>query len=114
VYLGPAYRSGNSYVDENGKIAFFYDEERGFRSLAESLAFAERIEGLASPLVRAMLAPDRLETNTPDLLRRTADAGRDLDIPIRQHCCQSGLEFDRITSAYGMTPLEWMDSLGVL
>ena len=106
VYLGPAYRAGNSYVEEDGRIAFFHDEERGLRNLAGALAFAERIEGLASPLVRAMLAPDRLETNTPDLLRRTADAGRDR--------CQSALEFDRITGAYGMTPLEWMDSLGVL
>jgi cytosine/adenosine deaminase-related metal-dependent hydrolase len=114
VYLGPAYRTGNSYVDENGKIAFHYDEERGFQSFAASLAFAERIEAQASPLVRAMLAPDRIETCTPELLRLTADAGRDLDIPIRQHCCQSELEFDRITSAYGMTPLEWLDSLGVL
>ncbi len=114
VYLGPAYRSGNSYVDENGKIAFHYDEERGFRSFAESLAFAERIEAKASPLVRAMLAPDRLETNTPEMMRRTAAAGRDLDIPIRQHCCQSELEFNRIIETYGMTPLEWMDSLGVL
>lgn len=114
VYLGPAYRTGNSYVDDDGRIAFFYDEERGFRSFADSLAFAERIEGLASPLVRAMLAPDRIETCTPDLVRRTADAGRDLDIPVRQHCCQSDLEFTRITATYGMTPLEWLDSLGAL
>ncbi|MCT7663248.1 amidohydrolase family protein [Shinella kummerowiae] len=114
VYLGPAYRAGNSYVDENGRIAFHFDEERGLRNFADSLAFAERIEGLGSPIVRAMLAPDRIETGTPELMRRTAAAGRDLDIPIRQHCCQSELEFDRITSAYGMTPLEWLDSIGAL
>lgn len=114
VYLGPAYRAGNSYVDENGRIAFHFDEERGLRNFAESLAFAERIEGLGSSTVRAMLAPDRIETGTPELMRRTVAAGRDLDIPIRQHCCQSELEFDRITSAYGMTPLEWLDSIGAL
>ena len=114
VYLGPAYRSGNSYVDDQGRIAFHYDEARGLENFAQSLAFAERIEALASPLVRAMLAPDRIETCTPELVRRTVAAGRDLDIPIRQHCCQSELEFDRITAAYDMTPLEWLDSLGAL
>ena len=114
VYLGPAYRTGNSFVDENGRIDFHFDEARGLHNFAGSLAFAERIEALSSPLVRAMLAPDRIETCTAELLRRTADAGRDLDIPVRLHCCQSELEFNRIVSAYDATPLEWLDSLGIL
>ena len=47
-------------------------------------------------------------------MRRTVTAGRELDIPIRQHCYQSEMEFDRITVAYDMTPLECLDSLGAL
>ena len=57
AYLGPAYRNGNSYVDDQRRIVFHYDEARGLGSFAQSLDLAERIEALASPLVRAMLAP---------------------------------------------------------
>lgn len=114
VYLGPAYRAGNSFVDDDGKIGFYFDEERGLANLAGAVAFAERIEAMASPLVRAMLAPDRIETGTAEFLRRTAAAGNDLDVPVRLHCCQSELEFDRIVAVHDATPLEWLDSLGVL
>ena len=37
--------------------------------------FCERFEGAAGGLIRTMLAPDRIETCTPELLRRTAAAG---------------------------------------
>ncbi len=114
VYLGPAYRTGNSFVNENGKIDFHFDEERGFRNFEESLAFARRIEAEGSPLVKAMLAPDRIETCTPALLKRTAEAARDLDIPVRLHCAQSALEFNRIVDTYGLSPIEFLRSLDIL
>ena len=38
----------------------------------KAAAFAARIEGRAGGLIRAMFAPDRIETCTPALLQRTA------------------------------------------
>jgi cytosine/adenosine deaminase-related metal-dependent hydrolase len=61
-----------------------------------------------------MLSPDRVETCTPELLRRTAAASRDLDIPLRQHCCQSKIEYDLVLQQHGMSPPEWLQSLGYL
>ncbi len=39
VYLGPAYRSGNSFVRDDGAIDLFFDEERGLRGLADAERF---------------------------------------------------------------------------
>jgi cytosine/adenosine deaminase-related metal-dependent hydrolase len=114
VYLGPAYRTGNQVVSEQGVIGTCYDEPRGLAELDAAIAFAERIEGTAGGLVRAMLSPDRIETCTPELLRRTAEASRELDIPVRQHCCQSKIEYDLVLQQHGMSPPEWMQSLGYL
>ena len=114
VYLGPAYRTGNTFVHEDGRIDFHFDEERGLRNFDEALDFAKRIEASGSSLVRAMLAPDRIETCTPALLQKTAEAARDLDIPARLHCCQSRLEFDAILARHGRSPLEWLQSLGIV
>lgn len=114
TYLGPGYRTGNQVVDADGKISTHYDEPRGLAELDAAIDFCRRFEGTAGGLVRTMLAPDRIETCTPDLVRRTAAAGRDLQVPIRQHSCQSKIEYDLVLQQHGMSPPEWMASLGLL
>ncbi|MCU0820406.1 MAG: amidohydrolase family protein [Beijerinckiaceae bacterium] len=114
VYLGPAYRTGNQVVSADGTIGTHYDEPRGLAELDAAIDFAQRVEGAAGGLIRGMFAPDRIETCTAELLRRTAAAARDLDMPIRQHSCQSKIEYDLVLAQHGMSPPEWMASLGYL
>jgi cytosine/adenosine deaminase-related metal-dependent hydrolase len=114
VYLGPAYRSGNQVVEPDGSIVPWFDEERGLANLEEAIGFCEAFEGRAGGLIRTMLAPDRIETCTPALLRRGAAAARDLGVPLRQHCCQSRVEYEMVLALYGMSPPEWLASLGAL
>ncbi len=114
AYLGPGYRTGNQVVEADGTITTYYDEERGLRELDEAIAFCKRFEGTGGGLIRTMLAPDRIETCTPELVRRTAAAGRELGVPVRQHSCQSKIEYDLVLAQHGMSPPEWMASLGLL
>jgi cytosine/adenosine deaminase-related metal-dependent hydrolase len=114
VYLGPAYRSGGLVVEDDGRIVPAFDEARGLRGLDDAIAFCRAHDGTQGGLVRAMLAPDRIETCTPALLRRTADAVRELDIPVRLHCCQSRMEVEMVVDRYGISPPEWLASLGFL
>lgn len=114
AYLGPAYRTGNQLVEEDGRITTHYDEQRGLAELDAAIGFARRHEGAAGGLIRGMLAPDRIETSTAELLGRTAVASRDLDIPVRLHCCQSKIEYDLVLAQHGMSPPEWLESLGFL
>ncbi len=114
VYLGPAYRSGHTYVDGAGRIRCHYDAARGMAGLEQAVAFADEVEGLYDGRVRAMLSPDRIETCTPELLRASAAAARERAIPIRLHCCQSRLEYDLVREQHGMSPPEWLRSLGFL
>ena len=114
VYLGPAYRTGNLVVQPGGTITEFYDEPRGLAGLDAAEAFCRAHEGRAGGLVRTMLAPDRVETCTETLLRRTAAAGEALDVPLRLHCCQSRMEYDRVVARTGQSPPEWLAGLGLL
>ncbi|KRD95935.1 N-ethylammeline chlorohydrolase [Bosea sp. Root381] len=114
AYLGPAYRTGNQVVEADGRIITHYDEARGLAELDAAIAFCERFEGAAGGLIRTMLAPDRIETSTAELLRRTAAAGRSLGVPVRLHCCQSKIEYDLVLAQHGMSPPEWLASLGFL
>jgi len=114
VYLGPAYRTGNSFVSNTGKIDFYFNEEQGMKGLEQASQFAKSFEGRAGGLIRTMLSPDRIETCTEKLLVKTAAVGRELDIPVRLHCCQSALEYNTVVSMYAKSPAEWLRDLKFL
>ena len=114
VYLGPAYRTGNTLVRHDATLDTYFDEARGLAGLAEAVRFCREFEGRAGGLVRTMLAPDRIETCTSELLRRSAVAAAELGVPIRLHCCQSLNEYETVLKLHGMGPLEWLASLGFL
>jgi cytosine/adenosine deaminase-related metal-dependent hydrolase len=114
VYLGPAYRAGNTFVRHDGTLDFHFDEARGLDGLADAEQFCRQFEGRGNGLVGTMLAPDRIETCTPELLRRSAAAARDLDVPIRLHCCQSLFEYETVVRLHGKSPPEWLADLDFL
>ena len=56
-------------------------------------AFAARYEGAYGGRVKTMLFPYRLDACTPELLRETKAAARELNVPIRIHVAQFLPEF---------------------
>lgn len=114
VYLGPAYRTGGQVVDAAGTIRAVYDEPRGLAGLEDAAAFARRIEGRAQGRIRAMFAPDRIETCTPALLARTAALAAELGAPVRQHCLQSETELRLVQDQHGVSPIRFMADNGAL
>ena len=114
VYLGPAYRTGGQVTDESGTIRAVYDEARGLAGLEEAAAFARSIDGIAGGRIRAMFAPDRIETCTETLLRRTHAIAAEMGAPVRQHSCQSPIETRLVREQHGTTPIDWLDRIGAL
>ena len=114
IYLGPAYRTGNQLVEADGRIGTMFDEARGLKGLDDAIEFCKQHEGAHGGLIRTMLAPDRVETCTETLLKRSTAAAADLDVPVRLHCCQSPIEIEIVRRLHGMTPPEWLQNLGFL
>ncbi len=106
--------TGVEVVRQDGSFYTHWDEDRGLRGLKDTERFIRAHDGAHGGLIRGMLAPDRIENCTPELIRRTAAAAQELDVPVRLHCCQSMGEFDAIVARYDMTPLEWLKSTGFL
>jgi cytosine/adenosine deaminase-related metal-dependent hydrolase len=91
-----------------------FDEARGLEELAEAAAFAKRIHGSANGLISGMFAPDRVETCTEALLRKTFAHADDMDMPVRLHMAQGEMELQTVRRLQGTTAPQWLDSLGVL
>jgi cytosine/adenosine deaminase-related metal-dependent hydrolase len=114
AYLGPCYMSGITVTDEQGRLSQHWDEARGLAGLAEAVRFIRDFDGAHQGLVRAMLAPDRIETCTPALLEGTARAARETGVPVRLHCCQSPYELELVKTLRGASPYRWLKELGLL
>ena len=86
VYLGPAYRTGNTYVRDDGAIDCHFDEERGLRGLDEAIRFCRSVRG-------ARRRPDPHHAGAGPAsrpARRSCCAApprpaRDLAVPVRLH-----------------------------
>ena len=111
VFLGPAYRSGGTLVDDSGQFHLHFDEPRGMQGLAEARAFIQRRAGDAGGLINGLLAPDRVETNTKTLMQATMAAAEDLDVPVRLHMAQGKLELEMMRLHHGCTAAEWLTSI---
>ena len=71
AYLGPCYMAGVSFIRDDGSRGTFADEPRGLARLDTAVEFVRAFEGAHGGLVRGMLAPDRIENCTPELIRRS-------------------------------------------
>ncbi|WP_371364526.1 amidohydrolase family protein [Pseudomonas sp. QL9] len=114
TYLGPCYMSGMTYAREDGSAAQHWDEAAGMAGLDAAVRFFADFDGAHGGLVRGALLPDRIETCTPALLERSAAMQRELNAPLRLHCCQSHYEVDLVQRLYGLSSLQWLDRLGLL
>ena len=114
VYLGPAYRTGLSMIHPDGGFDMHWNEERGLQGLEDAVAFAKAFDGRDDGLIRAMLAPDRIEGCTVELLRRTSEASAELNCPVRLHCCQSQIEVDTIEQRFGKSSINVLHDLDFL
>jgi cytosine/adenosine deaminase-related metal-dependent hydrolase len=114
AYLGPCYMTGVEVIRADGSFFTHWDEARGLQGLADAERYIRDFDGAHGGLIRGMLAPDRIENCTPELIRRSAQVAADMGVPVRLHCCQSLDEFGSIVERHGMTPVEWLSSLGFL
>ncbi len=114
VWLGPAYRAGGMVCTAPGVLEPRFDEGRGLSGLADAIAFVEAQAGRFGGLVQGMLAPDRVETCTEALVRRTMDAARDLGLPVRLHMAQGRMERDTVQALHGTTAPQWLAGFGAL
>nr|WP_225927233.1 amidohydrolase family protein [Pseudomonas ekonensis] len=114
TYLGPCYMSGMSYWRADGTLAHHWDEARGLAGLDDAERFFKDFDGAHDGLIRSALLPDRIQTCTLALLQRTAALSRELNAPVRLHCCQAPGEVAMVERLHGTSPLGWLQRLDLL
>ncbi|MGG1661942.1 amidohydrolase family protein [Brevibacillus sp. NRS-1366] len=114
MYMGPSYQSGMRVVKENGEIEVLWNEAEGKAGLARAVQFVKDFDGAHNGLIRGMLAPERIETQTPDNLIETKRYSEELGCPVRLHAAQGSFEYNEMYRRHNKSPVQFLHSLGFL
>jgi cytosine/adenosine deaminase-related metal-dependent hydrolase len=114
VFLSPAYRAGGMVLHGPGDLRASFDEARGLAGLERAAEFIGRTAGRHGGLVQGLLAPDRVETCTAELLRQSQRRAEELGVKIRLHMAQGAMEVETVRSLHGCTAPAWLAREGLL
>ncbi|HEV8472789.1 MAG TPA: chlorohydrolase family protein [Methylomirabilota bacterium] len=114
AYLGPGFDSGRWVGDARGRLKRVLDEAAGVKEFEAACGFIRRVDGSLGGRVRGLLVPREAETCTLELMRATRKVAGELRVPITIHAAYSIVEFYEMVREHLMTPIEVLDSVGLL
>lgn len=114
AYLGPGYRSAETHADEEGRIVYDWNEERGFSGLKKASDFIKKHDGKYSGRVKGILCPLQADTCSEKLLQESKAVASELGVCIQIHTGQNLREFMEIIRMRRKTPVEYLHGCGLL
>ena len=114
AWIAPMYRSGRWYTTNGREVRYEWDESAGQAGFDQALRTIERARQHPTGRLSGMLCPAQIDTCSEALLRDSAAVGRERRLPLQIHAAQSVVEFYEIMRRHGQTPIEWLETLGVL
>ncbi|PWJ20904.1 amidohydrolase family protein [Jannaschia seohaensis] len=112
--VSPMYRSASWGTKTGRFVEYDWSEDGGRAAMEQAVATVEAAIAHPSGRLSGMISPSQIDTCTPDLIRDSFALAQEKGLPFQIHAAQSVVEFNEITRRHGVTPLEWLDSLGVL
>jgi cytosine/adenosine deaminase-related metal-dependent hydrolase len=114
LYVSHKFRGGKRYLAADGAWRYHWDLAAGQAGLAYGEEIVRRYEGTQSGRIRTMLFPYQFDACPPQLLASAKMAARALGVPLHLHAAQSLFEYHDSLRQFGRTPVEVLDSSGVL
>ncbi len=113
-YVVPAFKSGSWYTPDGKKVMYKWNEEAGMAGLQSAVEFIHKARKQFDGRMDSMLSPYQIDTCTAELIAAAKAESERLGVRLQVHAAQSLVEFREIMDRHGMTPIEWMDHLGIL
>lgn len=88
------------------------DGEDGNAKLELAIALVEKYKD--DELITPGFGPHAPHTVTKEILEKIAELSKKYDVPVSMHVAETQEEFDKFQSEFGMTPVEYLDSVGIL
>ncbi|MFH5925931.1 amidohydrolase family protein [Roseomonas xinghualingensis] len=114
VCVAPMFKSARWFTKNGHVVEYQWDEAAGEKAMSEALSIIDRAEQHESGRLFGMVVPAQIDTCAPGLLRESSQEAKARGLSWQIHAAQSVVEFHEITRRHGMTPIGWLDSMGLL
>lgn len=104
-------------VEEMGiraAVGVTFMDRQSERRTEENFRFIEQWADRANGRIQITVAPHAIYTVSEALLRRCAEAARSKGLVLHTHLAETEQEVKDCIASHGMTPVRWLDSIGVL
>ncbi|MGH1492420.1 MAG: amidohydrolase family protein [Acidimicrobiales bacterium] len=101
-------------TDNGHSVRYAWDEPGGMKALDDVIAAGESAVAHPSGRLSAMIGPAQVDTCTEELLLACRNAAMDRGWRTQIHTSQSLVEFQEMTRRHGVTPIQWLDQIGML
>lgn len=113
-WIAPMFRSARWFTRNGHVVEYEWNERNGIEGMERALKLIDKAQAHPCGRLSGMLTPAQIDTCTPELIQAShAEAAR-RGMSWQIHAGQSLPEFHEITRRHGMTPIQWLHSLGVL
>ena len=112
--IAPMYRDARWFTRDGHSLEYAWDTTRGREAFENAARLVERARQHRCGRLSGMLCPAQIDTCSPELIRDSHALARERGLELHIHVAQSVAEFHEMYRRHGMTPVQWLDSLGVL
>lgn len=110
----PFFRDARWYTRDGHSLDYDWDPKAGRERFDNARRVIELARQHPSGRLSGLVSPSQIDTCTEELLRDSFAWATERNLPWTIHAAQSVTEFMEIQRRHGMTPIGWMDHLGVL
>lgn len=114
VCIAPMFRSARWFTKNGHVVEYEWDEKAGEKSMEEALNLIQRAEQHESGRLFGMVVPAQIDTCSETLLKDSFAESKARGLSWQIHAAQSVVEFHEITRRHGLTPIGWLDEMGLL
>ncbi len=112
--IAPMFRDARWLTRDGHSLEYEWDHAAGRRAFDAAIQLIEGARQHPSGRLSGMVAPSQIDTCGAELLRDAHDHAKERNLPFQVHAAQSMTEFQEMQRRYGMTPIQWMHSVGAL
>lgn len=114
MVMAPMYRNGRWFTRNGYTVEYELDAVAGRKAMDDAFRIIDAAMSHESGRLSGLACPAQIDTCTEELFRASIAAAAERKIPIQTHAGQSISEFHEMVRRSGLSPIQWLDSVGFL
>jgi len=114
MVMAPMYRNGRWFTRNGYQVEYELDDAAGRKAMEDAFKVIDAALAHETGRLSGMACPAQIDTCTEELFRASIAAAAERKIPIQTHAGQSISEFHEMVRRSGLSPIQWLDSVGFL